>query len=305
MHEDATQGLESPATTEKRLNRGGIRVVCRDCDFEDPRWHPDLEAFEGARHGHDLRTDHEVAYEATNDRVRTDGGQVEACPACDSSRINRRVSDRFDADERYRCVECHATFPDPVLRPSRRPEACGYTETYHALTDANDLDDLRADGSGETVDACPECDSGRLTKHVGGMSRPIDGPLGYRCLDCKAKFEEPVTRPSRGESPNVGNLSEAGRALLDADPDDFEIRTDGGRDELAMAIDRQTDVLERLVDETAYQNAVLSELAHATWYAAVAESEIAHPDEKPEHVPSLRGLLRNIEDQAFTREEDR
>jgi hypothetical protein len=72
-----------------------------------------------------------------------------------------------------------------------------------------------------------------------------------------------------------------------------------------MAIDRQTDVLERLVDETAYQNAVLSELAHATWYAAVAESEIAHPEDKPDHVPSLRGLRTNIEDQAFTREEDR
>lgn len=312
MHEDATQGLESPATTESESKRNGIRVVCRDCDFEEPRWHPDLEGFEGARHGHDLRTDHEVAYEATNDRVRTDGGedeptgtlilvdqtgrsltwhhsvefdgyvhttacdrvidcddirdvemghpreawrknvtpnngcptchrsvhedldvrtdggQVEACPNCDSPRINERVSDRYDDHKRYRCVECHATFPDPVFRTSRLPENRTYTDTYRALRSADDLDDLRADGGVDMVDACPECDSAMITKHVGGLHRPIDDPPSYRCRDCKTLFDEPVQREPRRDVESVGNLSEAGRALLDADPDDFPIRTDGG-----------------------------------------------------------------------------
>lgn len=94
-------------------------------------------------------------------------------------------------------------------------------------------------------------------------------------------------------------------AALEDENHQTKLFTDGGRDEVAHAIERQTEVLERLVEETAYQNAVLTELAQATHKVAVAQSEIAHPEEKPEHVPSLRGLRTNIQDQAFTRGEDR
>jgi hypothetical protein len=55
---------------------GGIRVVCRDCGLERI-WYPR----EGRRqHAHERATDHEVAYEAADDRVdrgdgiRSDGG---------------------------------------------------------------------------------------------------------------------------------------------------------------------------------------------------------------------------------------
>ena len=82
MQEDATRGLETPVTAETdRSSRDGIRVICRDCEFERV-WNPDLEAGR-ARHEHDLETDHEVAYESVNDRVRTDGGRDQSyCRAC-------------------------------------------------------------------------------------------------------------------------------------------------------------------------------------------------------------------------------
>jgi hypothetical protein len=76
-------------------------------------------------------------------------------------------------------------------------------------------------------------------------------------------------------------------------------------EETWRALERQADALEELVEETRYQNAVLTELALATHMVAVASNEYARPEELPEHVPSLRGLATNIEDQAFTREEER
>ena len=65
----------------------------------------------------------------------------------------------------------------------------------------------------------------------------------------------------------------------------------------------QADALEAVAEELSYQNAVLTELAHATHMLAVASNEYASPQEFPEHVPSLRGLRTNIADQRFTREE--
>ena len=84
--------------------------------------------------------------------------------------------------------------------------------------------------SDDLIPACPyaDCDSPTITKHVGGMHRATDGKPSYRCRDCGRHFEEPNHRPRRGNN-TVGNLSDAGRALVEADPDDFEIRTDGGR----------------------------------------------------------------------------
>jgi hypothetical protein len=75
-------------------------------------------------------------------------------------------------------------------------------------------------------------------------------------------------------------------------------------EETAHQVGRLADAVDELVDEVAYQNAVLAELAHATWYAAVAESEIARPEDKPEHVPSLRGLRTNIRDHQHDRDRD-
>lgn len=75
---------------------------------------------------------------------------------------------------------------------------------------------------------------------------------------------------------------------------------DGGAEDPAL---RQARALERLADEMAYQNAVLTELAHAVHRVAVSANEFSDPEERAESVPSMRGLETNIEDQRFTREE--
>ena len=86
----------------------------------------------------------------------------------------------------------------------------------------------------------------------------------------------------------------------DVDENRFDV--DGGR--RAEAAERQAEAMERLADEMEYQNAVLTEVAHALWYVAVGANEYSDPDERAERVPSHRGLRTNIDDQAFTREED-
>ena len=80
----------------------------------------------------------------------------------------------------------------------------------------------------DDVLACPHCDSPSITKHVGGMHRPTDDPLAYRCRGCGETFAEPTRRPRKTAPAGVGRLSDAGRALVEADPDDFELRPDGG-----------------------------------------------------------------------------
>lgn len=92
-------------------------------------------------------------------------------------------------------------------------------------------------------------------------------------------------------------LTDGGR---DVDEDRFDV--DGGR--RAEAAERQADALECIADEMEYQNAVLTEVAHALWYVAVSANEYSDPDERAERVPSHRGLRTNIDDQQFTREED-
>lgn len=66
---------------------------------------------------------------------------------------------------------------------------------------------------------------------------------------------------------------------------------------------RLADAMELLVEEMAYQNAVLAELAHAQWSTAISANEYTDPDERVANRPSLRRLHTNIEDQRFTREE--
>ena len=86
--------------------------------------------------------------------------------------------------------------------------------------------------SDELVPACPypDCDSTTITKYVGGMHRATEGEPSHRCRDCGRHFEDPNYRPRRNHNPGVGNLSNAGRAFVETDPENFEIRTHGGTD---------------------------------------------------------------------------
>lgn len=149
-------------------------------------------------------------------------------------------------------------------------------------------DEWRCDGCGETYE-----------RHARA---------GDRCVWCVEREHVDAERADVSrQSLGVDDAADAA-SYRDEPPehDPAELRTDGGTDfEVLAALERQADALEDVAEEMRYQNAVLTELAQATHKVAVAQSEIAHPEEKPEHVPSLRGLRTNIQDQAFTRGEDR
>ncbi len=84
--------------------------------------------------------------------------------------------------------------------------------------------EIRADGG--RVRACPQCNSSRLKRRKPKSSLsplPASAPK-YRCRDCGHTFDSPTERES------FHGLSEAAKALVSADPDEFEIRTDGGAD---------------------------------------------------------------------------
>lgn len=81
------------------------------------------------------------------------------------------------------------------------------------------------------------------------------------------------------------------------------LRPDGGLDsERFAALDRQADAMEMIVEEFQYQNAILTEIAHALHQVAVNANEHAAPDEKRGHSPTYRGLHTRIDDQRYTRE---
>jgi len=69
------------------------------------------------------------------------------------------------------------------------------------------------------------------------------------------------------------------------------------------AAERQAAALERLADEVAYQNAVLTEVAFAL-HQHRAEQAVIGGLRGETKTPSLRSLLGSIEDHRFTREED-
>lgn len=70
----------------------------------------------------------------------------------------------------------------------------------------------------EEIEACPECDSSSLavnaqTNHVG---RP-GAPKKYRCKDCNATFDQPVTRERQGPT----NLKGLAKRLDEHDEPDL------------------------------------------------------------------------------------
>lgn len=69
--------------------------------------------------------------------------------------------------------------------------------------------------SAETIEACPECDSSRVSST---NANPMGAPpsAAYYCNDCSATFEEPIER-ERGENNGVINSPHA-RALIATDP---------------------------------------------------------------------------------------
>lgn len=78
--------------------------------------------------------------------------------------------------------------------------------------------------SDDTVTACPHCDSAGIVER----KQPEQSKGAWYCQNCFRGFDEPVERaPDFG-----GNYSAAGRALLDASPEDLVDGTlvaDGGR----------------------------------------------------------------------------
>lgn len=155
----------------------------------------------------------------------------------------------------------------------------------------------------ERVPTCPHCES-----RVGAIS--ARGPSDHR-LSCGCRVSAFVlSRLLGGAHDSMTTDPTTTSDSTDSDHQ-HDLVTDGGLDfeglaelsRCADAAERQADALEALVEETHYQNAVLLEVAHALHGIGVANSEIAHPEEKPETRPSLRGLQRNVEDQEFTRNE--
>lgn len=81
------------------------------------------------------------------------------------------------------------------------------------------------------ITACPDCDSPSVTLRAGTDfgGRPYHGPGQYRCEDCGARFDEPITREAR-TGHGLGGLAQR---LHDADADDVtaddeQLVTDGG-----------------------------------------------------------------------------
>jgi hypothetical protein len=97
---------------------------------------------------------------------------------------------------------------------------CELDELYE---EPEDEPDVLSDGGQHIVQACPECDSCNLNERQNYVPGSFEQ---YHCNECGADFAEPVERPEK--TPGSGNLSAAGKALYDADPD---MLTDGGHNE--------------------------------------------------------------------------
>jgi len=67
----------------------------------------------------------------------------------------------------------------------------------------------------ETRKVCPECDHAQVAYVV---NRYLDTDHDYRCKNCLAKFDDPPEREIDQDHDTRGNIAEAGRALIDADP---------------------------------------------------------------------------------------
>lgn len=124
-----------------------------------------------------------------------------------------------DADECYFCAE----------EGSSNPRGSTGGGHYEAALDWDPDDDIVADGGAQTVKACPDCGSSRMRPRAGGIhgvSPEVEGD--YQCRECALVFDHPAERECRAtgsDEAGRGNISEAGRAAMEADSD---IRTDGG-----------------------------------------------------------------------------
>lgn len=88
-----------------------------------------------------------------------------------------------------------------------------------------------------TIKACPDCDSSEINRRDSGR---FGADERWRCVRCGHTFAAPVERSPKQPG---GNYSAAGQALLDADPDDLDLVTDGGRDTCASATERSDHYL--------------------------------------------------------------
>ena len=83
---------------------------------------------------------------------------------------------------------------------------------------------LRSDGGVETVPVCPECGSRQVrTRQPSHPNTPVDCGE-YYCNGCATRLQDLDHVPEADAPPlqrgGIGQ-SDAGRLLLDADPDDF------------------------------------------------------------------------------------
>lgn len=76
-----------------------------------------------------------------------------------------------------------------------------------------------------TVEACPECDAARVRLLTSRVADVDETHPRYRCATCGNRFNEPHTRPSKNNSPGVSGSQ---KTLWQADPDEFDLRADGG-----------------------------------------------------------------------------
>lgn len=72
--------------------------------------------------------------------------------------------------------------------------------------------------------SCPECDSTDIIVII--RKELTEGDEDFRCDKCNFKFDTPNERELSERHRTIGNLSEAGKALLEADPDEFGRRAD-------------------------------------------------------------------------------
>lgn len=126
----------------RRRDRDDLDDSFRLCSHCDPDWEvqrgsDDMEAYQTLAEAEDL------------DDLRADGGQITACPECDTAAIT--PTSRPTTAHDWLCTNCQHTFDEPVERErynTRSPSG----EIEKRLVEADDLDDLRADGGTVTVE---------------------------------------------------------------------------------------------------------------------------------------------------------
>lgn len=183
--------------------------------------------------------------ESTTDRVPV-------CPNCESVSVREKRSDprngsRGSKNDWY-CHKCNSHFETPDEKPrsetDSRPNNPGSSDLVQRLLDA-DADEVgqpMTDGGEEIITVCPNCDSARIVRRTRSNLRKR-----WRCKGCEARFDEANRRERRGHKVSTHG---PGRALQDADPDDWPpasddvdrgegVETDGGTKEFVSLPDEE------------------------------------------------------------------